>query len=125
MVDTAKLRDASRVVCLVTDEVVSRALSPMLKDAADEIETLRAERKIHPYDKIVELLEKVRDKTGKYCSFDLGAYTFETTPFSVYVESGWHNGQYHAYFNTSEECIEFMEDFLHHRASRGVLFKKF
>lgn len=81
---------------------------------------------MHPYDKIVELMRKVRKETGKYCSFNVGFYTHDLgIQFYVYSESGWHKGDSHAYFSSPAWAVEFLEDFLRHRANREILYKKF
>ena len=81
----------------------------------------------HPYDNVVKLLEKVRNETHKYCSLQVNVYDHRPDiGLTLYLEDGWIGEMFsHKEVATLDEAVEFLEDFLRHRASRGLLFKRF
>lgn len=85
------------------------------------------EKNMHPYDNVVKLLEKVRNETHKYCSLQVNVYDHRMDiEYQLYLEDGWIGEMFsHKEVATLDEAVEFLEDFLRHRVSRGVLFKRF
>lgn len=84
-------------------------------------------KRMHAYNKIVQLLETVRDDTKKHCCFVTNVYDHRPDiGLELYLEDGWTKDAYHTRpVSTLDEAVEFLEDFLWHRATVGLLFKRF
>ena len=80
----------------------------------------------HQYEKVLELLEKVRADTRKYIALEIGFYSHITAPeIALYLEDGWPSGVSYMPLGTLDKAVDFLESFLERRAGRGLLFKKF